>query len=65
MIGCQPDMKLDRQVRKFDTRIADAPSVEAACYLAYLKGRMLASVAMGAPQPASNYLPAYEEEFGM
>lgn len=63
MIGVQPGMSVSKQVRKFDTRIADAPSVHAATYLAYLKGWMLATVALGAPQPASNFLPMYEEEF--
>jgi hypothetical protein len=65
MIGCQPTMDVARQARKFDMRIADAPSVDAAAYLAYLKGRMLATVAMGAPQHASYFLPQYEEEFGL
>jgi hypothetical protein len=63
MIGLQPTMNVGKQIRKFDQRIADAPSIDAAAYLAYLKGLMLASVVMGAPQPASNFLPAYEEEF--
>lgn len=63
MIGVQPGMSIAKQARKFNTRIEDAPSVHAARYLAYLKGRMLATVAMGAPQPASNFLPMYEEEF--
>ena len=64
MIGCEPTMCVARQARKFDARIADAPSVDAAVYLAYLKGLMLASVAVGAPQPASYFLPRYDEEFG-
>jgi hypothetical protein len=64
VIGVQPDMSIAKQARKFDARIADAPSVDAKAYLAYLKGRMLATVAVGAPQPASNFLPAYDEEFG-
>lgn len=63
MIGIQPGMDIRRQIRKFDTRIADAPTDHAATYLAYLKGRMLATIALGAPQPASNFLPMYEEEF--
>ncbi|OBH08955.1 hypothetical protein [Mycobacterium sp. E1747] len=63
MIGVQPGMSLIKQVRKFDSRITDAASVEAAIYLSYLKGLMLATVAMGAPQPASNFLPWYDEEF--
>lgn len=64
MIGVEPGMRVARQVRRFDQRIADAPSATAAVYLAYLKGRMLATVAMGAPQPASAFLPLYDEEFG-
>lgn len=59
----EPGMDPGKQSRKFDGRIAVAPSLEAACYLAYLKGRMLASVAIGRPTPASALLPMYEEEF--
>lgn len=61
----QDTMSLPKQVRKFDTRIADAPTLDAACYLAYLKGQMLATVAMGRPTPASQFLPMYEEEFSV
>jgi hypothetical protein len=65
MSGISVEFGMDpaKQARKFDGRIAVAPSVDAACYLAYLKGRMLASVAVGRPNPASALLPMYEEEF--
>jgi hypothetical protein len=56
-------MKVARQAREFDSRMATAESVEERCYLAYLKGQMLATVALGVPQPASNFLPMFEEEF--
>lgn len=59
----QPSMNVAKQARKFDTRMAAASTVEEACYLAYLRGRMLATVAMGTPTPASSFLPAYEEQF--
>lgn len=63
MIGVQPGMDVGRQVRKFDVRITVAPGDEAA-YLAYLKGRMLATVALGVPQPFSQFAPMADEEFG-
>jgi hypothetical protein len=63
MIGVQPTMDVAKQARKFEGRMAIAASVEEKCYLAYLRGRMLATVAMGAPQPASNFLGMHEEEF--
>jgi hypothetical protein len=63
MIGVQPTMSVARQVRKFESRIAVADTIEKRCYLAYLKGRMLATVALGVPQPASNFLMMYDEEF--
>lgn len=60
----QPTMNVARQARKFETRMAAASTVEEACFLAYLRGRMLATVAMGRPTPASSFLPMYDEEFG-
>jgi len=63
MITVQTGMHVAKQARKFDTRITHAHSTDAAAYLAYLKDRMLASVALGVPQPASNWLPRFEEEF--
>jgi hypothetical protein len=63
MIGIQPTMNIAKQARKFESRMAIAESIEEKCYLAYLRGRMLATVATGAPQPASNFIPMWEEEF--
>jgi len=63
VISVQPTMNVAAQCRKFDARMQTAPSVDAAAYLAYCKGLLLASVAMGAPQPASNFIPMYEEEY--
>ena len=64
MITVQLGMDVGRQARKFDTRIAVAP-IDQAVYLAYLKGLMLATVAMGAPRPFSEFYPLFEEEFGL
>lgn len=57
----QPGMKVARQLRKLD---AHATTPDKAVYVAYLKGLLLASVALGVPQPASQFIPMIQEEFG-
>ncbi len=61
MKSIQPGMKVERQLRKLD---ALATTEQRAVYVAYCKGLLLASVAMGTPQPASQFIPMIEEEFG-
>ena len=65
MKNVQPGMNVARQRRKFDQAIADAPSAEAAKYLADLRGEFDRSVLAGEPQPFSQFIPAYWEEFGL
>lgn len=59
-----PGMSVPRQARKFDLLAAGKP-LDHQVFLAFLKGQMLASVAMGAPRPASEFIPQYQEEFSV
>lgn len=56
----QPGMNLNRQLRKLE---AQATTPARAIYVAYVKGLLLASAAMGIPQPASHFIPMIFEEF--
>ena len=58
----RPGMDVARQLRKLD---AAASTPEQARYAGHLKGLLLASVAAGLPQPASDFIPALHEEFGL
>lgn len=52
-----------RQRRKLRHRIEHAPDEDHARYLNYLLGLFDDAVAAGNPQPASQFLPMYAEEF--
>jgi len=56
------DMDVPRQLRKLDALATD-PARQA--YVVYLKLLLLKSVADGVPQPASQFIPLFEEEFGV
>jgi hypothetical protein len=60
----QLGMNVGRQRRKLAQAITDAPDAEHAAYLEHLLGLFDAGVVVGQPQPASQFLPMYEEEFG-
>lgn len=52
-------MNVAKQRRKIIQAITDAPDT----YLEYLLALFDAAVVAGQPQPASQFLPMYEEEF--
>ncbi len=56
-------MNVARQRRKLTHRIEHAPDEDHARYLSYLLGLFDEAVAAGNPQPASQFLPMYAEEF--
>jgi hypothetical protein len=61
----QPDMNVEKQIRKFDAAIEAAPSPEHAGYLTGLLAMFLVGVSEGQPQPFSQFIPMYEEEFDL
>ena len=66
-IDIQPDMNVQRQVRKFDRYIQQARDIGdhgLADYATHLKEQMLDGAANGRPQPFSYWIPMAEEEFG-
>ncbi|AKF14342.1 hypothetical protein SEA_VINCENZO_80 [Mycobacterium phage Vincenzo] len=65
MKSVQPDMNVARQRRKITHRIEHAPSPAHAAYLTDVLARFDASLAVGLPRPASEFLPAYAEEFDL
>lgn len=56
-------MNIAKQRRKIIQAITDAPDTEHVTYLEYLLALFDAAVAAEQPQPASHFLPMYEEEF--
>ena len=56
------DMDVDRQLRKLDALVT-APEHEG--YVNHLKDLLRQSVAAGTPQPASQFIPMFQEEFGV
>lgn len=56
-------MNVAKQRRKIIQAITDAPDTEHLTYLEYLLALFDAAVVAGQPQPASQFLPMYEEEF--
>ncbi|MDO3336629.1 hypothetical protein P5V81_00210 [Mycobacteroides abscessus subsp. abscessus] len=56
-------MNVAKQRRKIIQAITDAPDTEHVTYLEYLLALFDAAVVAGQPQPASQFLPMYEEEF--
>lgn len=65
MKSVQHGMDVAKQRRKITHRIEHAPSEHHAAYLTDVLARFDASLAMGLPRPASEFLPAYEEEFDL
>jgi hypothetical protein len=54
------DMDVPRQLRKLDALVTYPSHVS---YVGHLKDLLLASVAAGTPQPASQFVPMFQEEF--
>ncbi|AER48992.1 hypothetical protein PRODRIGUEZ_79 [Mycobacterium phage PRodriguez] len=70
MINVQPDMDVAKQRRKIVHRIVEAPDAgfERSPHVHYLEHLLVmfdAAVEAGRPRPASEFLPMYEEEFGL
>jgi hypothetical protein len=63
MKSVQIGMNVAKQRRKIIHAITDAPDAEHAAYLEHLLALFDAAVAAEQPQPASQFLPMYEEEF--
>jgi hypothetical protein len=57
-----PDMNVPRQLRKLDALVTDPSHV---AYVGHLKQMLLDSVAAGQPQPASQFIPMFLEEFDL
>lgn len=65
MKNIQPDMNVAKQRRKFTTAMENAPTAEHVAYLEGLRELFDRSIERGEPQPFSNFLPMYEEEFDL
>lgn len=70
MIGVESGMDVARQRRKIVHRIVEAPDAgfersPHVTYLEYLLALFDAAVAVGLPRPAREFLPMYDEEFGL
>ena len=68
MKNIQPDMDLERQVRKGCARVNLAldqtpPDVDKASYAAGLVAKMIEGAVYGQPQPWSQFAPMIDEEF--
>lgn len=66
-VAYEPDMNVDKQLRKFDHAIGlahDSGDHDQADYLAHLREHMLSEAGEGRPQPFSHYYPAVQEEYG-
>lgn len=64
MRNIQPGMNIERQRRKLTHLHDNAPDSHKS-YLAYLIAEFDSEIAAGRPTPASEYIPRYEEEFGL
>lgn len=60
-----PGLNVERNRRRMDHMIHEAPSEEHRAYLRYILDLFNQSVESGRPSPVSEFLPMYEEEFGL
>jgi hypothetical protein len=68
VLGLEPTMNVDKQVRKFDVRIDEARydgNEELAQYLEDMRDDMVAQAEAGRPQPFSHLYPMAIEEFDL
>jgi hypothetical protein len=65
MKNIQPDMDVARQRRKILALVTPESPFAAQSYVTHLVTLFDASVAAGRPQPASEFIPAFHEEFGL
>lgn len=64
MRNVQPDMNIAKQRRKLTQLAATAPDSHLG-YIDHLIRLFDREVAAGTPQPASQFIPMYHEEFGL
>ena len=65
MRNIQPSMNVAKQRRKLDTLIDNAPDDNHQGYLEGVKALFEAELVAGRPTPASQFIPAYWEEFDL